>query len=298
LEPATLLLRRLHWIVLRPLASLLGGNERSLVRGPGMELDQVRAYQPGDDVRHIDWNITARTDQPFVRQARVERALDVWLLLDVSASVDWGTARCLKRDRVVEFAAAVGQVLGQHGNRVGALLFATRPFGFIPPATGRNHLLRLLAGIREQPRQAERGPTDLAAALARANAVVRRRALIMVVSDFLAPDGWQPALRRLAQRHEVTAVRLYDPRERELPDVGLITLEDPETGSQLIVNTSDRRLRERYRQAAAAQAERLHAELARSGVDQFELSTDADLLPTLIRFLHTRRMRRAASVLR
>jgi uncharacterized protein (DUF58 family) len=296
LEPATLLLRRLDWTVLRPLASLLGGNERSLVRGPGMELDEVRAYQPGDDVRHIDWNITARTDQPFVRQARVERALDVWLLLDVSASIDWGTARCLKRERLVEFAAVAGQVLGQHGNRVGALLFAARPLSFIPPATGRNHLLRLLAGIRQQPRQAERAPTDLAAALARAHAVIRRRALILVVSDFLVPDGWQTALRRLAQRHEVTAVRLHDPRERELPDVGLITLEDPEDGTQLIVNTSDRRLRKRYRQAAAAQAEQLHAELASSGVDQFELSTDTDLLPTLVRFLHTRRMRRAASV--
>jgi uncharacterized protein (DUF58 family) len=298
LEPATLLLRRLHWTVLRPLASLLGGNERSLVRGPGMELDEVRVYQPGDDVRHIDWNITARTDQPFVRQARVERALDVWLLLDVSASVDWGTARCLKRDRIVEFAAVAGQILGQHGNRVGALLFAARPLSVIPPATGRNHLLGLLAGIRQHPRQAERGSTDLTAALARAHAVIRRRALIMIVSDFLVPDGWQAALRRLAQRHEVTAVRLHDPRERELPDVGLITLEDPETDNQLLVNTSDRRLRERYRQAAAAQAERLQAELARSGIDQFELSTDADLLPALIRFVHTRRMRRAASVSR
>ena len=296
LEPATELLRRLDWTVLRPLASLLGGNERSLVRGPGMELDEVRAYQPGDDVRHIDWNITARTDQPFVRQARVERALDVWLLLDVSASVDWGTARCVKRERLVEFAAVAGQVLGQHGNRFGALLFAARPLSFIPPATGRSHLLRLLAGIRQHPRQVERGSTDLGAALARAHAVIRRRALIMIVSDFLVPDGWQPALRRLAQRHEVTAVRLYDPRERELPDVGLITLEDPETGKQLIVNTSDRKLRERYRQAAVTQAEQLHGELARSGVDQFELSTDADLLPALIRFLHTRRVRRAASV--
>jgi uncharacterized protein (DUF58 family) len=128
--------------------------------------------------------------------------------------------------------------------------------------------------------------------------VIRRRALILIVSDFLVPDGWPAALRRLAQRHEVTAVCLHDPRERELPDVGLITLEDPETDNQLIVNTSDRKLRERYRQAAAAQAERLHAELARSGVDQFELSTDADLLPALVRFVHTRRIHRAASVSR
>ena len=147
------LLRRLQWTVLRPLAAHLGGDQRSLVRGPGMELTEVRAYQPGDDVRHIDWTITARTDEPHVRVAYVERALDVWLVLDLSASVDWGTARCLKRDRALEFAAVAGQLLGGHGNRLGALVFADRPLGFVPPAAGRAHLVRLLTRLREAPRQ-------------------------------------------------------------------------------------------------------------------------------------------------
>jgi uncharacterized protein (DUF58 family) len=287
------MLRRLNWTVLRPLASALGGNERSLVRGPGMELDEVRAYQPGDDVRHIDWNITARTDEPFIRQARVERALDVWLLLDVSASVDWGTAQCLKRDRAAEFAAVIGQVLGQRSNRMGALLFAQRPLSFIPPGAGRVHLLRVLSGIRATPRQAGSGATDLSAALAKIGAVARRRAQILIVSDFLVTDGWQANVRRLAQRHEVIAVQLSDPRERELPDVGLITLEDPETGAQLVFNTSDRRLRERYAEAATEQNERLRTELARSGVDLLALSTGEEMLPALVRFTHARRARRA-----
>ncbi|MCU0491146.1 MAG: DUF58 domain-containing protein [Chloroflexaceae bacterium] len=288
----TALLRRLRWTVLRPLASALGGNERSLVRGPGVELDEVREYQPGDDVRHIDWNITARTDQPFVRQARVERALDVWLVMDVSPSVDWGTASCLKRDRSLEMAAVAGQVLAQHGNRIGALLFAEKPLGFVPPGAGRTHLLRLLAGIRDTAPQRGRGTTDMTAALARIDSVARRRAMLLIVSDFLVPEGWQPVLRRLAQRHEVVAVQVRDPRERELPDVGMITLEDPETGGQLIVNTSDRKLRERFRQAALAQDETLRRELARSGVDMLALSTAEDLLPAMLRFLHSRRARR------
>jgi uncharacterized protein (DUF58 family) len=258
-----------------------------------MELDEVRAYQPGDDVRHIDWNITARTDEPFIRQARVERALDVWLLLDVSASVDWGTAQCLKRDRAAEFAAVIGQVLGQRSNRMGALLFAQRPLSFIPPGAGRVHLLRVLSGIRATPRQAGSGATDLSAALAKIGAVARRRAQILIVSDFLVTDGWQANVRRLAQRHEVIAVQLSDPRERELPDVGLITLEDPETGAQLVFNTSDRRLRERYAEAATEQNERLRTELARSGVDLLALSTGEEMLPALVRFTHARRARRA-----
>ena len=304
-EAPEALLHRLHWTVLRPLGYALGGSERSLVRGPGMELDELREYQPGDDVRHIDWNVTARTDLPFIRQARVERALDVWFLLDVSASVEWGTARCLKRDRMVEFVAILGLVLGRHGNRLGALPFAERPLRFLPPAAGRLHLLRLIDTVRgdwpafpaqKMPAQPiPPGATDLAGALARAGTVIRRRALVLVVSDFLVPSGWQGSLRRLAQRHDVVAVQLTDPRERELPDVGLLTLEDPETGKQLIVNTSDRRLRERFRKAASSQAEQIKADLEASAVDQLVLSTSEELLPAMVRFMQTRRLRRAAS---
>ncbi|MDQ5853185.1 MAG: DUF58 domain-containing protein, partial [Chloroflexota bacterium] len=171
-ETAEGLLRRLQWTVLRPLATMLGGDERSLVRGPGMELTEIREYQPGDDVRYIDWNITARADRPFVREAHVERALDAWLILDLSASIDWGTAQCLKRDRAAEFAAVAGQLLGRYGNRVGALLFAERPLCFVPPRTGRTHLQHVLAAINGEPRQAGHGRTDLAAALARVNMMV------------------------------------------------------------------------------------------------------------------------------
>lgn len=289
---STALLRRLHWTTQRALASALGGSERSTLLGPGMELDEVREYQPGDDVRLIDWNITARTGYPFVRQSRVERALDVWLLLDVSPSLSWGTAHALKGDRLLELAAAAGQVLGQHGNRIGALLFADQPFSFLPPAAGRTHMLRLLAGVRGAPTQTRTGATDLCAALARAGAVMKRRSLIVLASDFLVPDGWQQPLRRLAQRHEIVAVQLYDPRERALPDVGLITLEDPETGQQLLVNTSDRRLRADFERAAVEQAAQLRSDLARSGADQFTVSTAEELVPSLVRYLHTRRQRR------
>lgn len=286
------LLRRLRWTVLRPIAIRLGGDERSLIRGTGMELSEVREYQPGDDVRLIDWNITARTERTYIRESLTERALDIWLLVDQSASVDWGTARCLKRDRMVEFVAAAGHLLGRHGNRIGILSFAEQPGRPIPPATGRPHLLRLLAHVYDAPRQAQNGHTDLAAALTRADGMIRQRSLIVVISDFLVPDGWQHALHRLAQRHEVVAVRLHDPREAALPDVGLITLEDPETGRQRVVDTSDRKLRARFDVAAREQAARIHGDCTRCGVDHLDLSTDDDLLPALVQFLRTRRERR------
>uniref|UniRef100_A0A831THA4 DUF58 domain-containing protein n=1 Tax=Thermorudis peleae TaxID=1382356 RepID=A0A831THA4_9BACT len=293
-EPLGALLRRLEWTVLRPLAVHLGGQERTLLRSAGMELAELREYQPGDDVRYIDWNVTARSERAYIRETYAERALDAWLLLDLSASVDWGTASCRKRERAREFAAVAGQLLSRHGNRLGALPFAERPRELVPPASGRAAVLRLLARIQEEPSRIRSGPTDLAGALALAQRVIRRRALVLVVSDFLVPDGWQPALARLAYRHEVVAVRLTDPREREIPDIGLVTFEDPETGVQLVVDTGDRRLRERFRAAAEQQAERLRSELRACGVDLLELDTAEALLPPLRRFLELRRQRRAA----
>jgi uncharacterized protein (DUF58 family) len=286
------LLRRMQWTVLRPLATHLGGDERSLMRGSGMELAEVREYQPGDDVRHIDWNTTARADRPFVRETHTERALDVWLVLDVSASVNWGTAQCLKRDRALEFSAVAGQLFGQRGHRIGAILFADQPVSFMPPGAGRMHLLRLIDGIQHEARQSHSGATDLSAALTRVTSLVRRRSLLLIVSDFLVPDGWQRPLSLLAHRHEVVAVRLHDPREAELPDIGLVTFEDPETGSQLVVNTGDRSLRERFRAAAQDQTTRIRTDLARSGAEYLALTTDAALLPALVRFLSARRLKR------
>jgi uncharacterized protein (DUF58 family) len=259
-----------------------------------MELDEVRAYQPGDDIRHIDWNLTARSDEPFVRQARVERALDVWLLLDVSASTDWGTADCLKRERAIEFTTIMSHVLGQRGNRIGALLFAERPLSFIPPGAGRTHTFRMQQAISATPRQNSNGATNLAAALHKISVIARRRAQILVISDFIVAAGWQTNLQRLAQRHEVVAIQVGDPRERALPAVGLVTLEDPETGQQLLVNTSDRRLRERYAEAAKQQQHHLRRDLLQSGVDLLMLSTGEALLPSLVRFIQLRRLQRTA----
>lgn len=294
-EPVEALLHRLRWTVLRPLGRHLGGDERSLLRGPGLEFTEVREYQPGDDIRRIDWNATARTggDPPYIREAQVERAIDVWLLVDVSASLDWGTARCLKRDLAVEFAAVAAELFGRRGNRVGALMFAGSPLQCVPPGSGRSHLVHLLTRLQQASGKPPRGGTDLIAALNRLQSLMRRPSLVLVISDFLASDGWQRIMQRLALRHELVAVVLRDPREADLPDVGLVTLEDPETGEQFIVNLSDNRLRERYTRAAAAQLERLRADLVRHGIEHLMLSTRDALLPALVRFLELRQGRRS-----
>lgn len=293
LRSAGNLLRRLEWTVLRPLASRLGGDERSLLLGPGMEIDELREYQPGDDVRQMDWNMMARLGKPYVRQSRVTRALDVWLALDVSPSVNWGTARMLKRERAVEFITVVGQIFLRHNHHVGALLFADSPLSMIPPAAGQQHLLRLVGAAMEGVNPSGSRATDLRAALARFERVLPRRSFIILVTDFLAPPGWQSVLLRLVQRHEVVAVCLRDPRESELPDVGVIALEDPETGRQLVVDTGNAALRERFHAAAAEQAARLRSDLSAAGVDLLELSTGDDLLPALVRFLEKRRSQAA-----
>jgi uncharacterized protein (DUF58 family) len=288
------LLRRLHWSIIQPLATRLNGDERSRLVGAGVEFAAVREYQPGDDIRRIDWNLTARSNTPFIREAAADGAIDVWLVVDVSPSVDWGTGLCLKRYRAIELAAVAGQLLGRHGNRLGLLLFADRPIGIVPPGSGRAHLERVVGRLRLQPRSLSHGPTDLSAALTAIQRLARRPALIVLTSDFLVPDGWAAPLRLLGQRHEVVAARLRDARESNLPDVGVVTFEDPESGEQLTVDTGNRSLRERFRLAAATQAERINSILAGCGVDQVVLSTDEPMLPALATFLEARRRRRGA----
>jgi uncharacterized protein (DUF58 family) len=278
----------LEWKVMRPLARQLGGDSRSLLSGAGVELHGLREYQPGEDVRRIDWNITARVGQPFLRESLVERALDAWLVVDVSASTDWGTALCLKRDRIIEFVAAASQLLGRHGNRVGALLFAERPLQIVPPSRGRSHLLGLIDSVDAVPVAKLSGRTDLAGALAYMGGQLGRRSLIFIVSDFMAAPGWEQVVRRLSHHHEIVAVDLYDPREGFIPDVGLVTFEDPETGRQLVVDTADARLRERFQWAAMEQREYLCKTLAGCGIDLLELTTAEEMLPALVRFLKMR----------
>ena len=293
-ERTRTLLRRLHWPLVKPIANRPNGDERSSLIGPGVEFATVREYQPGDDVRRIDWNLTARLNTPYVREAHADGAIDVWLLVDVSGSVDWGTGECMKRYRAIELAAVTAQLLGHRGNRVGLVLFAERPVAVIPPGRGRLHLDRVVGTLNRHPRSAARSTTDLTGALQLLERLARRPSLMVVVSDFLVPEGWASVLRRLSQRHEVVAARLTDPREVDLPDIGIVVLEDPETGEQLSVDTHDRRLRERFAAAAAEQSRRIDSTLIGCGVDRFILDTDRPFLPALAAFLESRKGRRAA----
>lgn len=289
-------LRRLQWTVIKPLAAQSGGSERSLVRAAATEMSELREYQPGDDIRRIDWNLSARMDEPYVRESHDARALDVWLLIDVSPSVQWGTVRRFKVEQAIDFAVAVGYLLGRQGNRVGAMTFAHQPLRFVQPASGQRHWLRLIGELRgSQPDPREQaGKTQLKLALHEAARAIQSKSLIFVISDFLGEPDWASALRRLDQRHEVIAVRLLDPREQALPDVGMILFEDAETGQQLMVNTHDAKLRERYRQAAQARTEQLKRDIDAAGADLIELNTSDDLLHVLTHFLGARRFKNPA----
>src|SRR6202521_2445444 len=254
------LLRRARWPVLRRLGFHPGGDERSAFRGTGLEYSDVREYQAGDDPRTIEWNITARSDRPYVRESLPDRGLDAWLLIDVSRSLDWGTARCLKRQLALEFSAVVGQLLIGRGNRVGALLFDDRVRSIIPPSAGRIALLQLIARMERAAESPADGPTDLGRALTEAGRLIRRPSVMVPIHDFIAPAGWQKPLSALAIRHEGVAAWHTDPREREIPDVGVVTFEDPESGEQILVDTRSAHLRARFQEAAVAQRETIRAD--------------------------------------
>ena len=290
------LLRRLEWTVIRRLDGLLQGDYRTFWRGAGVDLADLREYQHHDDVRHIDWNVTARLQTPYVRQYLEDRDMSAWFLLDLSGSVDFGSADRTKLAVSTGFVATLARVLTRHGNRVGALLYGSRVDGLMPPRASRLHVLQLLQRMQApRPRPdgdvAGGGGTVLADLLRAADGTIRRRSLVFVVSDFISQPGWQDALARLARRHEVVAVRLWDPLEMALPDVGLVTLQDAETGEQLFVDGSDPGFRERYAAIAEEQEAALLQGLSQSGADVIELATDDDLLETLMRFADLRRQR-------
>ena len=292
------LLRRLEWRVIRRLDGLLQGDYRTLLRGGGIDLADLREYQYHDDVRHIDWNVTARLQEPYVRQFVEDRDLTAWFLLDLSGSVDFGSADVTKLAVSAGFVATLARVVTRHGNRVGALLYSDRVDTVLPPRSSRRHVLELLQRMRA-PRPApakgeRRRPTALADLLVAAEGVISRRALVFVVSDFISTPGWAAPLARLARRHDVVAVRLWDPLEMALPDasdLGLVTIEDAETGEQLLVDATDPGFRERYAAIAADHESALLAQLAESGCDVVELATDDELLDALLRFSDLRRQR-------
>lgn len=284
------LLRRLELTVTRRLDGMLHGSYAGLLPGPGSEPGEARPYQVGDDVRLIDWNVTARTTEPHVRMPVAERELETWVVADLSASMDFGTAGCTKRDLAVAAVAAVGHLTSRAGNRLGALVVhgeahPTR----VPARTGRPHLMALLHGVATTPRQDGAGAADLNRTLREVGRVARRRGLVVVVSDFLADGDWRRPLGALGARHEVLAVEVVDPRELELPDVGVLRLVDPETGDLVEVQTASRKLRRRYAEAAADQRRSIAVGIRSAGADHLVLRTDRDWLRDLVMFVERRR---------
>jgi uncharacterized protein (DUF58 family) len=285
-------LRALELTIARRVEGLLAGDYRSGLLGEGSELAQVRPYRPGDDVRRIDWNVTARTTEPHVRVQLAERIMVTWLVLDTSPSMAFGTADRRKADVAEGAALAIGHVATRRGNRLGVLTFGDSQPRTVSPRQGRIGLLGLLTTLRLDSDGGAAGATSLGAALRRAAAVARQRALIVVVSDFRGPRDWRRPLLELAGRHEVVAVEIRDPREDALPDVGDLWLVDPETGRQLRVDTRSARLRERFAAAAAAERGSIANALAAAGVPHVVLSTSGEWLRTLVPFLRRRRRRR------
>jgi uncharacterized protein (DUF58 family) len=284
------LLRRLEFSVVRRLDGFLFGDYRGMFYGPSLDLAEVREYQPGDEVRRIDWSVTARMNRLFVRQYREERELTAWLLVDLSPSMAFGTRRRLKRELAIEFAGVASYVITRHGDKVGALVFPGKGAPIVPPRTGRRHSLRILHLLRGAEADAK-GPTDLAATLRSASGVLRRRHLIFVISDFIAPGGWEGPLRDLGQRHDVIAVWIRDPAEEALPDVGMVPVRDPETGDHCWIDTSDAKVRAAFSALVAARRARVATAFRRARTDPLELSTAESMVQPLVRFVVRRRRR-------
>jgi len=285
------LLLRLEWRVIRRLDGLLQWNHRTAHRGVGTDFLDLREYEPGDDVRHIDWNVTARMDTPYVRQYTEDRELTAWLLLDRSPSMGFGPIERPKELVLQELATALARLLTRDGNRVGAILFDNEIEETLPPRTGRNQVLALARELLRPPRT-NGAVTDLTALLESADRAIRRRSLVVLVSDFITAPGWERPLLQLTERHEVVAIRLLDPREYELPDTGVLVVEDAETGEQLTVDSSDAEFRRRLREAGELREAELRALTVRAGVDVLEVSTEDDLVRALVRIVESRKWRR------
>jgi uncharacterized protein (DUF58 family) len=283
------LLKRLDWHVVRRLDGILQGDYRSLFAGHGFDLAEVREYQPEDDIRYMDWNVTARMGEPFVRQYIEDREITAWLLLDLSPSVDFGTANSRKSDLVIDFAGVIARLLTRHGNKVGAMMFSSAVDEVVPARGGQQQTLRIIHQLVRPDRPDARGVTDLQTTLDRAGQTLQRRSLVFIVSDFIADDGWDGPLARMAQRHEVLAVWVSDPREEDIPAIGPLFLEDAETGQQVYVDTRDPAFQKRFRELVIERRQKIERTFARHGIDSLRLSTDGSLVQEIARFAHLRK---------
>ena len=286
------ILQRLDWHVIRRLDGLLQGDYRTLFYGFGVDFADLREYQPEDDIRYIDWNVTARMGTPYVRQYHEDREITAWFLLDVSPSVDFGTVQNQKRSMLVDFVAVLARLLTRHGNRVGAVMYGSGIQHRVPAGGGRLHVLRLVNDLLKQPRLSRAPFTDLKPLFENALNSIKRRSLIFIISDFISVPGWERPLSLLNQRHEVLAIRLWDPREVELPDIGVVVMQDSETGEQLHVDTHDRNFRQRFYEAARQRESALSAAFKRAGVDVLPLSTEEDMVRSIVRFAKKRKQAR------
>jgi uncharacterized protein (DUF58 family) len=283
-------LRQLELLVTRKLDGLLNGDHEGLMRGPGTEAGDGRMYQPGDDARRIDWSLTARSNATHVRDTIADRELETWLVVDGTASLDFGTADCEKRDLVLASVAAFGFLTARDGNRVAAVCFDGSSTDVLPPRSGRDAVLAMLRRLERRERAGE-GAGSLAQAIRRTWLAARRRGLIVVISDLLDGSDWPRELKAAAARHDVIVVQVSDPREVDLPPVGLLTLVDPETGRRHEVQTSNRQLRKRFADAAEAQRLAVARSVRASGAAHMTLSTDRDWLLDVVRFTVARRRR-------
>ena len=284
------MLRRLEWTVIRRLDGLLQGDYRTLFRGFGLDLAELREYQYADDVRYIDWNVTARLQTPYVKVYNEDREVTAWFLLDLSPSVDFGS-HAKKQFVATEFVTVLARVLSRHGNRIGAIFYGDSVDAVIPPRSGRRHVLHVLHKMLSRPERFAAATTDLGNLFRTAFRFMQRRSLVFMVSDFISTPGWAEPLARLSRRHEVLAVRLYDPLEMELPDLGILVMQDAETGEQLLVDTHDRHFRKRYRAVVERHEKTIRSAFRQAGVDALELCTNDDLVDAILRFAELRKRR-------
>ncbi|MEK6753289.1 MAG: DUF58 domain-containing protein [Chloroflexota bacterium] len=286
------ILHRLDWQVIRRLDGYLQGDYRSLFRGFGMDFADLREYQAEDDIRYIDWNVSARMDTPYVRVYMEDREVIAWFLLDLSPSVDFGALENQKRNVLIDFVATLARLLTRHGNRVGAMMYGSAIQRTVPARSGKLQVLRIINDLLNQPRLSHSSMTDLSVLLKGGLHAIKKRSLVFVVSDFISAPGWERTLNLLNQRHEVIAIRLWDPREMDLPDIGPIVMEDAETGEQLYVDTHDKKFRKRFQDAAQQRELALNDSFKRAGVDVLPLSTEEDLMQAIARFVMLRRQRK------
>jgi uncharacterized protein (DUF58 family) len=286
------ILQRLDWQEIRRLDGLLQGDYRSLFYGYGVDFADLREYQAEDDIRYIDWNVTARMDSPYIRQYVEDREITAWFLLDLTPSVDFGPAESQKRSMLIDFVTTFSRLLTRHGNRVGAIFFGERIERTIPARGGKLQVLRIANDLLKQPHLSRVPLTDLAPLLWGGLNAIKKRSLVFVISDFISVPGWEKPLGLLNQRHEVIAIRLWDPREVDLPDVGPLIMEDAETGEQLYVDTHDRGFRQAFLTLAAQRESQLSSAFKHAGVDVLSLSTEDDLVRAIVRFAALREQRR------